>query len=81
MKNWTKQIMMVKGFPVKLYVNPTNTQAIVFQSFGRYYRLSSENVLDFATTFLFAKRSNIVSFAAYKMSSEETVLTNIAQVA
>ena len=32
----TKQVIMVDGFPVKVYVNADNTHAVVFPLFGRF---------------------------------------------
>lgn len=78
---WTKQILMTDGFPVKVYVNASNTECVVFPLFGRYYRLASENALDFATTFIVAKHNNVVTFASYQHSSEDTVNLHIDQIA
>ena len=75
----TKQVIMVDGFPVKVYVNADNTHAVVFPLFGRYFQLRSDiNVLDFATTFLIAKNNNVISFASYQSQDEDTAIINIA---
>jgi hypothetical protein len=77
--NWTKNIISVRGFKVKVYTNKTNTQAILFPLFGRYSSLRSDsNVMDFATDFLLGRASNVVSLYNYVNSLEETVKINIA---
>lgn len=76
----TKHIIMVEGFPVKVYVNAANTQAYVFPLFGKYYGLASDiNVMDFVTTFLLAKNvNNVISFQSYLTQGEDTAIINIA---
>lgn len=74
-----KVIIMVDGYPVKVYTNASNTVAYVFPGFGRCYTLSSDQgVLDFATDFLLSKhKTNIVSFQGYLNSLEDTIMTHI----
>ena len=75
----TKTIIEVQGFPVKIYTSADNKTAHVFPLFGRYYTLRSDtNVMDFATTFLLARNGNVVSFAAYQSSGEDTAIIQIA---
>lgn len=80
--NWKLQVINVHGYPVKVYINPANTQAVVFPLFGKYYQLSSDtNVLDFATTFLVGRSSNVVSFSQYLASFEDTAVIQIDKIA
>ena len=80
MNKYTKHIIMVKGFPVKVYVTDDNQTAYLFFCFGRFARLRSDvNALDFATDYLFGKpQNNVISFQAYKSSQEDTAVINIA---
>lgn len=72
---------MVKGFPVKVYVNPSNTEAVLFFLFGRYSRLSSDvNVIDFATDFLIGTTTNVVNHANYVNSLEDTAVIDLETV-
>lgn len=81
MKNWTLHIIIVETFPVKIYVNSSNTSAITFPLFGRYYRVNSDvNALDLATSMLF-RTNTIETFNSYLNSLEDTVSIDLNQVA
>jgi hypothetical protein len=70
---WDKTIIDFNGFPVKVYTNEANTQAIVFPPFGKYFSVSSDrSALDFAVTFIFFTSSNEVSYTQYLSSQEDT---------
>lgn len=82
MNRWTKHVIIVREFPVKLYVRNDNKQAYIFPLFGRYNGLYSDaNVLDFATDFLLGNENNIVSFQGYMNSFEDTAVIQIDKVA
>lgn len=73
MKHWTLNIILVETYPVKVYVNPTNSMAVIFPLFGRYFKVNSDvNALDLATSMLF-HTSNEVTHTAYLSSLEDTV--------
>ena len=81
MKHWTLNIILVETYPVKVYVNPTNTAAVIFPLFGRYFRVNSDvNALDLATSMLF-HTSNEVTHKAYLTSLEDTVSIDLENVA
>lgn len=81
MNKWTKHVIEVKGFPVKVYINTDNTQSYVFPLFGKYYGLSSDvNVLDFTTDFLIGTTTNVVTFSNYLNSLEDTAVIDIETV-
>jgi hypothetical protein len=83
MNGWTKYVIMVSGFPVKVWVNPAQTKAVLFYLFGRYSRLSSDiNVLDFATDFLLSNdNTQNVTFTNYLNGLEDTAVTEIEKIA
>jgi hypothetical protein len=83
MNNWTLNTLMVKGFPVKIYVNLHKNEAVIFFLFGRYARLSSDkNVLDFATDFLINTHNNgFMGHSAYLSSLEDTSVIEIDTIA
>jgi hypothetical protein len=83
MNNWTLNVIMVKGFPVKVYVNLHKNEAVLFFLFGRYTRLSSDiNVLDFATDFLLNTHHNgFISYSAYLSNMEDTAVIDIEKIA
>ncbi len=76
--NWTKHI--ISG--AKVYVNATNTVAVVFPPFGRCHKLSSSQALDFATDFIIGSDNEYsVSYVSYLNSLEDTVAIQIDKVA
>jgi hypothetical protein len=79
MNSWTLNVIMTKGFPVKVYVNAANTQAYIFPLFGRYFGLSSDsNVIDFATDFLIGNCNPVViTHANYVNSLEDTAVIQL----
>jgi hypothetical protein len=80
MKRWTLYTIIVESYPVKVYVNKTNTLAVVMPLFGRYYRVNSDvNALDLATSLLF-HTSNAVTYTAYISSLEDTAIIELKQV-
>ena len=82
MNGWTLNVIITKGFPVKVYTNASMTQAYVFPLFGRYFGLSSDtNVLDFATDFLIGNCNPIpVTYANYTNSLEDTAVIDIETI-
>jgi hypothetical protein len=73
--NWTRHTLVSGDISVKIYVNSENTQVVVFPNYGKVFKLSSDTgALDFATTFIFAKNNNVISFWAYTTRNEETAL-------
>lgn len=81
MKHWTLHVILVETYPVKVYVNKTNTLAVVMPLFGRYYRVNSDiNALDLATSLLF-HTSNELTYNAYLNSLEDTVSIDLAKIA
>ena len=79
---WTKHVLEVRGFPVKVYVSEDGHQAVMFFLFGKYSRLySDENVLDFATDFLCGNSNNVMSFSSYQTSLEDTAVIELDEVA
>ena len=83
MNKWTKHTLMTKGFPVKVYINSGNTQAIIFPLFGKYYKLGSDvNVLDFAVDFITnAHADRTLTHANYLNSLEDTAVINLETLA
>lgn len=87
MKNWTLHIIKIESVPVKVYVNSSNTMAIVFPLFGRYYRVNSDvNALDLLTSVLFHTTINdiaynTITYSAYLNSLEDTAVIDITKVA
>ena len=82
MKNWTLNVIVVQGFPVKVYTDAACHQAYVFPLFGKYYGLHTDgNVLDFATDFLMG-RCELTPFthSNYLNSLEDTAVINIETV-
>lgn len=80
MKHYTLHIILVETSQVKVYVNEGNSQAIVFPSFGRYYRVSSDtNALDLATSLLFHVTHNI-TYNSYINSLEDTAVIELDKV-
>lgn len=78
---YTLHTIIVETYPVKVYVNSSNTMAIIFPLFGRYFRVNSDvNALDLATSLLF-HTSNNVTYSAYTNSLEDTVSIDLEQVA
>jgi hypothetical protein len=79
MKNYTLHVLMVDGFPVKVYAHKNNQQAYIFPLFGRYHSMSSDkNVMDFVTDFLISKHpSNVITFQSYLNGNEDTAVINI----
>ena len=81
MTQWTLYTIEYRTYPVKVYVNKSNTTAIVFPLFGRYFRINSDvNVLDLATDFIL-KTPNSISYESYLISLEDTVNLNLEDVA
>lgn len=86
MYQWTRTIIEVKGFPVKVYVNEPKTEAVLFYCFGRYSKLSCYNnpgmdVLDFATDFLLGTEDNVIKFSDYENSFENTAIIEADKIA
>ena len=82
MGKYTKHVIQVSGFPVKLYVREDNKQAYLFPLFGRYSGLYSDvNVLDFATDFLLGNGNNVISFNNYLSGMEDTAVIQIDKIA
>lgn len=83
MSKWTKNVIEIKGFPVKIYTNADQTRAVVFFLFGRYMCLSYDgvgNVLDFAVDLLVGNVGNTISFNNYLHSTEDTALIQIEKI-
>ena len=78
MNAWSKQTIIVRNFPVKVYVNSDHTQAILFYQFGRYSSLichdKQQDVLDFVIDFLLGNSNNIISIGNYVSSFEDTAI-------
>lgn len=80
--NWTKQIVMVGGFPVKIYANLHNSSCAIFPLFGRYYVVRSDiNALDLATSIVVGRGNELVTYEAYKSSLEDTAIIQLDKVA
>lgn len=78
---YTLHTIIVETYPVKVYVNSSNTMAIIFPLFGRYFRVNSDvNALDLATSLLF-HTSNELTYNAYLNSLEDTVSIDLEHVA
>lgn len=78
---YTLHIVIVETYPIKVYVNKSNTLAVIFPLFGRYSRVNSDvNALDLATSLLF-HTSNNVTYTSYINSLEDTVSIDLEQVA
>lgn len=78
---FTLYIIVVEGYKVKVYVNSSNTLAVIFPLYGRYYSIRSDvNALDLATSLLF-HTSNNVTYNSYVNSLEDTVSIDLEQVA
>lgn len=81
MKHYTLTIIEVQGYKVKVYINSSNTLAVIFPLFGRYFRVNSDvNALDLATSLLF-HTSNNVTYTSYINSLEDTVSIDLEHVA
>lgn len=69
--------------PLKAYVNNSNTIAVVFPSFSRYYRVNSDvNALDLLTSIVFHTTINdiaynTITYISYLNSLENTAIINL----
>lgn len=78
---YTLHTIIVETYPIKVYVNKSNTLAVIFPLFGRYFRVNSDvNALDLATSLLF-HTSNNVTYTSYINSLEDTVSIDLEHVA
>lgn len=79
MSNWKKVILEKDGCQIKIYVNESDSRAVMFPLFGRYFTFSSDkSALDLATSIIFHIGSdepvhqNVISYQSYLNSQEDT---------
>lgn len=85
---WSKQVVLVEGYPVTTYTNSSSTRTICFYLYGRYSSyLSDTNSLTLAISMLFYKYSdhsggtnNTITIESYKASLEDTAVIHIDNI-
>lgn len=76
--------VIYKGiWPIKVYINETNTRAICFYLFGRYSSIRSDcNALDLAVDFHLNRSDapTVIGFEAYKNSLDDTQVIDLNEI-
>ena len=72
---WKKVSFHIGDYPVSVYVNETDTRAVVFPLFGRFYGVWSDtSAIDLVTTLLFLNPSRTITYTQYVNSQEDTAI-------